>query len=95
MPKRDEFGRPCSDFMMLAPGLNKRPQHEVQEVLLIIRAVLNDYSQWVVFADFNMKLNLLWVTLRQQHGVMSELAYVLHDKVPLLKLVGHHPDTGT
>lgn len=94
VPKQDESGRHCTDFMMLAPGLNKRPVHEVQDVMLIIQSVLEEYGQWVMFANFNLKLNLLWVSLRHQPGMISQIANVLHAKVPSLKLVGHHADLG-
>jgi len=78
--------------MMLAPGLNKRPLPEVQAVMAIVHSVLNHYAHWVLFANFNLKLNLLWVSLRQQPGAMSEIASVLHAKLPMLKLVGHHTE---
>lgn len=94
VPKQDESGRHCTDFMMLAPGLNKRSAREVRDAMLIIQAVLDDYGRWVMFADFNLKLNLLWVSLRHQPGVMSQIASVLHARLPMLKLVGHHAEVG-
>lgn len=94
VPKQDETGRPCTDFMMLAPGLNKRPAHEIQEVMVIVKSVLTDFDDQVVFANFNLKLNLLWVSLRHKPGTMSQIASLLHAKVPILKLVGHHTELG-
>lgn len=94
VPKFDESGRHCIDFMMLAPGLNKRPAHEIQDVMWIVQAVLAEYGKWVLLADFNLKCNLLWVSLRQQPGVMSQIVAVLHAKVPRLKLVGHPAELG-
>jgi hypothetical protein len=94
VPQCDESGRPCNDFMMLAPGLNKRPMAEIQATLQVIHSVLGHYGRWVLFANFNLKLNLLWVSLRQRPGAISEIAAVLHARLPRLKLIGHHTELG-
>lgn len=93
VPKRDETGRPYYDFMMLAPGLNKRPAEDREAVLVVVRGVLERFGDDVVFADFNLSLNLLWVSLRCQPGLMSELVCLLRARVPMLRLVAHSPDT--
>lgn len=94
VPKRDEFGHPCTDFMMLAPGLNKRGAGEIEAVMVVVKSVLSQFEQQVVFANFNLKLNLLWVSLRHKPGTMSQIASLLHARVPMLKLVGHHTELG-
>ena len=60
-PREDEYGKPLSDFMMIIPKLRTRPQHLVQETISKIEQVLERYSNIVVFADLNLKLNVLWV----------------------------------
>ncbi len=92
VPKRDENGKPLADFMMLAPGLNKRPSKEREGVLLLVRAVLERFGDEVVFADFNLDINVLWVTLRPRPGLMSAVVWGLRARVPMLRLVAHSPD---
>lgn len=91
-PKRDSEGHPYIDFMMLAPGLKKRPAHEIECLTHIIQAVLTRFDRWVVFADFNLKLNVLWVSLIYRPGIMSEIVAALRAQAPELKLVAHNPD---
>jgi len=91
-PKRDTEGHPYIDFMMLAPGMKKRPAHEIECLTRIIQGVLARFEQWVVFADFNLKLNLLWVSLKYRPGVMTEIVAALRAQAPMLKLVAHNPD---
>ena len=91
-PKRDSEGRPYVDFMMLAPGIKKRPAHEIECLTRIIQGVLTQFENWVVFADFNLKLNLLWVSLKYRPGIMTEIVAALRAQAPMLKLVGHNPD---
>ncbi|MCU0842646.1 MAG: hypothetical protein MUC79_13140 [Thiobacillaceae bacterium] len=92
VPKRDATGKPYTDFMMLAPGLNRRPASERDSVLVLVRGALEYFGDDVVFADFNLSMNILWVSLRHRHGLMSEVIYLLRARVPMLRLVGHHPE---
>lgn len=55
-PKRDETGKAYADFMMLAPGLNRRPAADREGVLLLVRGVLERFGDDVVFADFNLNI---------------------------------------
>jgi hypothetical protein len=91
-PKRDSDGHAYADFMLLAPGLNKRPAHETECLLHLIRGVLNRFERWVVFADFNLKLNLLWISLKYCPGIMSEIVTALRYAAPELKLIAHNPE---
>lgn len=90
-PRHDELGRPLCDFMMFAPDLKRRSPAEVRNALHLIKEVLDNFPNVIVFADFNLSLNLLWVSLRSQQGAMSVIVAALRAKVPALKLVGHHP----
>ncbi len=91
-PKRDSEGRPYVDFMMLAPGLKNRPHHEIECLYRVIQSVLVRFENWVVFADFNLKLNVLWVSLKYRPGIMTEIVTALRTQAPMLKLVAHNPD---
>jgi len=86
-PTRDRDGRPLSDFMMLIPGLSKRPAVQLEQVLDTIRSVLARYGDAVVFADLNLRLNVLWVSVRPIPGICLELAAALNSAVPESRLV--------
>lgn len=88
-PTRDLAGKRLTDFMMLIPRLRNRPQIEIERASREIQAVLA-LHQDVVFADLNLKLNLLWVSLRPRPGAISELAAAIRLRVPEALLVAHH-----
>jgi hypothetical protein len=94
VPKRDATGRPYIDFMMFAPRLNQRPAREQESVALLLRGVLAGYQDRVVFAELNLKINVLWVSLENRPGLMSELVAVLRIKLPEFHLVAHNPHAG-
>ncbi len=88
-PSRDEQGRPLSDFMMIVPGLSTRSHDHIQRTLREIETVLNTYRHAVIFADMNLRLNILWVTVRPIPGVCLELATAVKLCVPEALLVAH------
>lgn len=87
VPVRDEHGLPLTDFMMIIPGLNKMSSYSCSRILQRIEKVLHYYSKEVFFADMNMKINVLWVSLRQRNGACVEVAAAIHAVVPEAKLV--------
>lgn len=88
LPTHDESGNFLSDFMMLIPGLKKRPRQQIKSRLSILHAVLGSHED-VVFADLNAPLNLLWVSVKTRHGVISELSARIRQLIPEARLVGH------
>jgi hypothetical protein len=90
-PKRDTEGRPYIDFLMLAPGLKKRPAYEIERLTRVTQSVLARFADWVVFADLNLKLNVLWVSLKYRPGIMAEIVAALRAQAPEFKLVAHNP----
>lgn len=95
VPGRDAAGRPYNDFMMFAPRLNRRSPHEQESVALLLRGVLAAYQDRVVFADLNLKINVLWISLENRPGLMAALVADLRAKVPEFHLVAHNPLAGT
>ena len=89
VPSRDEQGRPLSDFMMIVPRLSTRSPDHVQRTLREIETVLNAYQHAVIFADMNLRLNILWVTVKPIPGVCLELATAVKLCVPEALLVAH------
>ncbi|TCS73451.1 hypothetical protein EDC61_102228 [Sulfuritortus calidifontis] len=92
VPKRDAEGQRLADFMMIAPALKGRDAEELAPWLTLVEGVLKRFDSAVVFADFNLQLNLLWVSHRCRPGLGSELVAALRAAAPQLRLVGHVPD---
>jgi hypothetical protein len=90
-PTRDSAGRRLTDFMMLIPRLRNRSPAEIEQASRDIHAVLALHHD-VVFADLNLKLNLLWVSLRPRPGAISEISAAIRLRVPGAVLVAHHAD---
>lgn len=89
VPTHDETGKPLSDFMMIIPNLRKKPQHIKQAIIAEIQRVLGLYGDNVVFAEVNLKLNLLWVSIKAVHGLYLEISSAVRKYVPEATLVGH------
>ncbi len=88
-PTRDSSGCRLTDFMMLIPRLRNRSACEIECASQDIQAVLALHDD-VVFADLNLRLNLLWVSLRPRQGAIGELAAAIRLRVPEALLVAHH-----
>jgi len=86
-PREDEHGRPLSDFMIIIPKLRSRPQHLIQDTIGKIERVLARHANDVVFADLNLKLNVLWVSVRSRPGICWNLPVEINDAVPDALLV--------
>ena len=91
VPTRDEQGRPLSDFMMIIPRLRNRPRHLLERTVSAIEDVLASYGRTVVFADLNVQLNILWVTVRPVPGICLELPTAIKMRVPEALLVAQKP----
>ena len=86
-PGRDESGKPYGDFMMIIPGLRAKPAHLIEQTINELNLALSQFSHAVVFADFNLKINLLWVTVRPSCNIGLAIAAAIHLRVPEAKLV--------
>lgn len=88
-PAVDEYGKALSDFMMIIPGLKENSRDTVQRTLRDIHAALCCFQDTVVFAELNLKLNLLWVSVRPIDGLRFEIANAVQNRVPNARLVSH------
>ncbi|AEK56979.1 hypothetical protein A5904_01205 [Acidithiobacillus caldus] len=82
VPSRDEEGRCLADFRMIIPGLRDRSGSQQRNTLRIVNAVLQHYGAWVVFADFNFRTNLLWVSIKPRPGLTLEIPAAIKTLVP-------------
>ena len=87
VPTRDADGRYLSDFMMLIPKIGSWPDGRRQRVYLELEQVFNRFDDSVVFADLNLKLNLLWVSMRPGNGGCLTLAAAVKERIPEAVLV--------
>jgi hypothetical protein len=86
VPTLDENGKPYADFMLLIPGLNKVSTTELKTKMASLQAVLVNYSE-VVFADLNMRLNLLWISIKPKAGLIQSITVDIQQYLPEAKLV--------
>ena len=87
-PTRGDDGRSLADFMMLIPGLAARPQACRERVTAEIRAVCESYGGRVAFADINLAINVLWVSVAAEPGLAGQVARSIRRRVPDALLVG-------
>lgn len=90
-PARDTDGSPLSDFMMIIRGLRDQPPVRRARTVDVIQTVLSNYGPLVVFADLNLRLNVLWVTVRPRPGICAELPAAIFARVPEARLVAYQP----
>ena len=89
-PTRGEDGKPLSDFMMIIPKLKHQSEDYIQETLNKLDNVLNYYKEKIVFVDLNMKINVLWVTIKPVPGLILEISAAIKTQVPEALLVADH-----
>lgn len=85
-PTRDEHGVRLCDFMVLIPRLNLRQLNYLEDSQAYIASVLKRYEE-VVFANMDLKLNLLWVSHRYRAGLMLEIVSAIRLQLPEAVLV--------
>ncbi|MEE9350922.1 MAG: hypothetical protein V3U78_01575 [Thiotrichaceae bacterium] len=92
VPTKDEDGNYLSDFIIIIPKLNKQRKMYISSTIDKLAQVLNFYKNTIVFADLNMKKNVLWVSIRPVRGMCIEIPAAIKQAVPEAKLVGENPE---
>lgn len=87
LPDQSAGGENLNDFMLLIPGLKHWPEVRRERVFGVLRELFDGHGERVVFADLNMKLNLLWVSHRQGKGIALELFGAIRERIPEAVLV--------
>jgi len=88
-PTVDEDGKAVTDFMVIFPGLRKKPRIQIQRTTREIHRILGCFSETVVFAELNLALNLLWVSTKPINGKRFEIAEAIRSSIPSARLVSH------
>jgi hypothetical protein len=86
-PGRDAEGRPLSDFLLLLPELRGAGPFVQERVSVQLRAVFAEFDRQVVFADLNLSMNTLWVTVQGRPGLCLEVANAIRDRLPRVRLI--------
>lgn len=92
VPTRDTEGKALSDFMMLIPGLKKADTRRQQEIYHLLNRVFSNYGKAVVYVDLNIKLDLLWVSIKPIPGICIEMAQVIRHVIPEALLIAGDND---
>ena len=87
-PTRDENGGPVSDVLMIIPKLKTKPELYIKDTLANIEFALKQFSNEILFANVDMKLNTLWVSFKAVPGVYADIVSTLKTNVPEAVLVG-------
>ena len=87
-PTHDQDGGPVSDLLMIIPKLKTRPEQYIKDTLANIEFALQQFSNEVLFANLDMKLNTLWVSFKAVPGVYSDIVSTLQTNMPEAVLVG-------
>ena len=87
VPTRDENGKFLADFMVLISGLRAWPSAKQTATVDKIQGVLSGFTE-VVFADLNVPLNLLWVSIKPKPGLILEVYGALKHRIPEAVLIG-------
>lgn len=78
-----------SDFIMLIPKLGTRSTERIRAITNELQAVFDYYRETIVFADLNLRLNVLWVSVRPVPGITLELATAIKLRIPEAVLVAN------
>ena len=87
VPTKDEEGQYLSDFMMIIPSLKTATPEQRKQTINNITQVLAKYANTVVFADLNMKMSLLWISVRPTKGMIVEISSAIMELIPAAKII--------
>lgn len=89
VPTRTEAGEYVADFMMLIHRFNRLDSDRQTVIVDALYEILQFYTDVVLFADLNARINLLWISHRPRPGIGLEVAARIHDRIPEARLVSH------
>lgn len=89
-PTHGADGGPVTDFMMLVPGFRRISNTGRELFTAQLQCVFDDFGDQIVFANLNLRLGILWVTVPPQPGLCGEIAAAIQERLPDAKLVGNY-----
>jgi hypothetical protein len=88
-PSKQTDGAPLADLMMLIPGLKHYSQLQHARLQTLLESVVREFGDKVVFADINLKLNVIWLTVLPEPGLCREVALAIRERIPEALMVGN------
>jgi hypothetical protein len=85
-PVRDAQGNALSDLMMLLPGLQGNG-HLSRLMLEQLQDVLDGFGDRILFADLNIRLGILWVSVSAEPGLCADVAQAIRTRIEGARLV--------
>ena len=89
VPTHTDTGELAFDFMIIVRQLNKLELIKQKLAMEQIYSVLNTYSNVILLADLNLKINLLWVSHLPRPNLSFEITSRIIDVYPLARLISH------
>jgi hypothetical protein len=75
--------------MMLIPRLKYYPEVQIIDMQNKLDEALKEFGEKIVFADINLKLNVIWVTVLPEAGLCREVALAIRTRIPDAVMVGN------
>ena len=88
-PHTQADGASLADLMMLIPGLKRYTEGQSAHLQRKLEAVIEEFGERVVFADINLKLNVIWITVLPEPGLCREVAVAIRKRIPEAVMVGN------
>lgn len=92
VPTRSRDGEPLNDFMMLIPRLREWPEVRRLATLQALEQLLREQADKLVLVDLNLKLNLLWISMRPDPAGCLGMAAAIKARVPEAVLVANRAE---
>ncbi len=73
---------------MIIPKLKTKPEQYIKDTLANIEFALKQFSDEILFANLDMKLNTLWVSFKAVPGVYTDIVASLKMNIPEAVIVG-------
>ena len=88
-PTADTQGRALSDLMLLLPGLQQGRSVSIL-VRQQVQEVLQSFGERIHFANLNLRLGILWVTVVSEPGLCGEVADAITTRIVGARVVGNY-----
>ncbi|MEJ2620558.1 MAG: hypothetical protein P8163_09920 [Candidatus Thiodiazotropha sp.] len=88
-PHKQANGAPLADLMMLVPRLKHYPEVPIIDIQNKLEEALKEFGEKIVFADINLKLKVIWVTVLPEAGLCREVALAIRARIPDAVMVGN------
>ena len=85
-PARDLQGRALSDLMMLLPGLQENRELSIL-ICQQLQEVLDGFGERIQFADLNLRLGILWITVVSEPGLCGDVADAIRRRIEGARVV--------